>query len=248
MKPNRNALLLALLACAAISEATAASALPVQTWQFDVTLDGKSIGHHSFELQQQEDNRTVLTSEAHFDVKLLFINAFRYRHQSTEVWDDRCLVRLDASTNNNDTILGVRGEINDGRFDLRSVDGASTLPECVQTFAYWNPAILESQKLLNSQTGNYEDVYATFVGKGRVTVAGTTVEALEYRLATPAGDITLWYSASEKVWVGLEAPAKGGRRITYTAISVPETGPSASILANRGEAVSRAPAGVIGGE
>ena len=78
-------------------------------WQFDVLLDDKPIGVHTFAV---EDTGTQLRLEttASFDVKFLFITAFRYRHQNTEVWQDGCLSSIDAVTDSNGKELVVRGQ------------------------------------------------------------------------------------------------------------------------------------------
>lgn len=230
MRINPTSIAAALMACAIASGANADDKSPGKQWQFDVALDGKPIGSHTFELHQ-DGPKQVVTTEASFDVKFLFITAFRYRHQNTEIWNDGCLLSIDASTDSNGKQLEVRGEITDGRFDLQSAEGSTTLPRCVQTFAYWNPDVLESEKLLNSQTGIYEDVTVTLEGREQVSVAGEPVDALRYRLFADAGEITLWYSSEDKTWLGLEAPAKGGRKIRYQAIVVPDPDASQQLVA-----------------
>ena len=154
MKISRRNSIATLIACAFAFSANATDELPKKQWQFEVALDGKPIGSHTFELQH-DGSKQVLTTEASFDVKFLFITAFRYRHQNTEIWSNGCLSSIDASTDSNGQQFDVRGEIGNGRFDVIGAEGSMTLPGCVQTFAYWNPAILESQRLLNSQTGEY---------------------------------------------------------------------------------------------
>ena len=208
------------------------SETPAAEWRFDVLLDGKPIGYHRFELQHQGEQK-ILTTEASFDVKFLFVTAFRYRHENTEVWSDDCLLSIDASTNSNGKKLRVRGSVDDESFSLRSETGPATLPGCVKTFAYWNPAVLDSARLLNSQTGEYEEVAVTLEGTEPVTVDGASVDALRYRLSARAGDITLWYSQNGKTWLGLEAPAKGGRKILYQAVVVPERTLAEELVARR---------------
>ena len=51
-----------------------------QTWDFDVSMDGKHIGDHQFSLTNKENNQQVLKSEAKFNVKFLAISVFNY-HQ-----------------------------------------------------------------------------------------------------------------------------------------------------------------------
>lgn len=232
MKAIRKTLTSMLVACAIAFSANAADELPRKQWQFDVALDGKPIGSHTFELRR-DGSQQVLTTEASFDVKFLFITAFRYRHKNTEVWNDGCLSRIDATTDSNGEQFNVRGEISDESFAVLASEGPTTLPGCVQTFAYWNPDILESQKLLNSQTGEYEDVTATLEGREQLTVAGESVDTVRYRLSAEAGDITLWYATDDNTWVGLEAPAKGGRTLNYRAIVIPDRDPSRQMVARR---------------
>ncbi|MGI9238677.1 MAG: DUF6134 family protein [Woeseiaceae bacterium] len=213
----------AVIACAAFGGAIASYESPSVQWRFDVSLDGKPIGFHTFELQQ-DGAQKVLVTEASFDVKFLFITAFRYRHENTEIWDNGCLRSLDAATNSNGRELLVRGSVEEDGFSVQNAEGSQALPACVQTFAYWNSAILDSPQLLNSQTGVYEDVSVTPEGPDQVSVGGKSVEAMRYRLSAQAGDIKLWYATSDNTWIGLEAPAKGGRKILYQAIAVPESG------------------------
>jgi len=199
-------------------------------WQFDVSLNGKPVGYHSFEVRQ-DGRQQVLETEASFDVKFLFVTAFRYRHQNTEIWNDGCLRSIDATTDSNGQTLSVRGTGAENNFDLSGTAGSTTLTGCIQSFAYWNPVVLESNRLLNSQTGEYEDVTVTFEKQERLEVGGKTVDALRYRLSAKAGDITLWYSSEDGTWLGLKAPAKGGRTISYTAVSVPERNSVAQLFA-----------------
>ena len=190
-------------------------------WNFEVLLNDKSIGFHNFSLTQDGERQTLRT-EAQFDVKVLFINAFRYRHENTEVWSDGCLASIDAFTNNNGDVLSVRGKRYAEGLELTGRSGMSTLDECVQTFAYWNPGILNSSRLLNSQTGELEDVAVTLESRDEITVAGEPVEALRYRLSAKSGAITLWYANDEsRRWLALEAPVKGGRTIRYVPVQVP---------------------------
>lgn len=224
MKKSLTTLGIALIACIAGVQASATSAEAGARWKFDVSLDGKPIGFHSFDLQQ-DGSQTVLTTEASFDVKFLFVTAFKYRHQNTEVWRDDCLLSINASTSSNGKEQVVRGTATEDSFSVQGTAGSEVLPSCVQTFAYWNPSMLESNRLLNSQTGAYEDVSVTLEGRDEVAVAGTPVEALRYRLSVKAGDITLWYSAEDQTWLGLEAPAKGGRKLLYQAVSIPQESP-----------------------
>jgi len=83
----------------------------------------------------------------------------------------------------------------------------------VQTFAYWNPSILEASHLLNPQTGEYVPVKTLLMG--REIVGGQPAD--RYRLIgegrTPL-QIDLWYSPGRD-WLALESLTPEGHRLRY---------------------------------
>ena len=92
------------------------------------------------------------------------------------------------------------------------------------TFAYWNPAFLTENKLLNSQTGEYEDVTITRVGEESIQVNDETLAAVKYLIDLKAGPITLWYGARDFRWLALESVAAGGRTLRYDPLMIPPSG------------------------
>ena len=199
-------------------------------WEFEVLLNDKEIGVHTFDVTRTEDGRRMET-EASFDVRFLFVTAFRYRHQNTEVWRNGCLSSIDAVTNNNGEQLAVNGGATDESFDVDGPAGSESLSGCVQTFAYWNPEILSAERLLNSQTGEYETVEVAYAGADAIAVGDRTIEADRYTMTAKGGDISLWYSSDDQRWLALEAPAKGGRTIRYRPLSVPASHDNTELVA-----------------
>ncbi len=202
-------------------------------WEFEVLLNDKQIGSHTFDITRTEDGQRMDT-EASFDVRFLFVTAFRYRHQNTEIWRDGCLSSIDAVTDNNGERLAVSGGATDERFDVAGPAGAESLDGCIKSFAYWNPEILNADRLLNSQTGEYEAIDVVYSGADTVVVGASTIEADRYTMTAKGGDISLWYSSGDQRWLALEAPAKGGRTIRYRPVSVPAP-PSDTELVAGGE-------------
>ncbi|OZA09556.1 MAG: hypothetical protein B7X97_02040, partial [Methylotenera sp. 17-45-7] len=81
-------------------------------WAFDVYLDKTKIGQHTFKL----NNAQELVSQAKFNVKVLFINAYQYQHKAVENWQNSCLKNLEANTVENDITTKVKGQLSDGNF------------------------------------------------------------------------------------------------------------------------------------
>jgi hypothetical protein len=206
--------LVAVLACVA-SSATVVPATAFATereWHFRVWLDDQEVGWHHYFVRDRGD-ATEVESRAQFDVRFLFLNAYRYRHEARERWRGACLDELESRTVTNGRVEQVEALAADESLKVTRPSGEARLAGCVMTFAYWDPRILEADRLLNSQTGEWLPVRIEARGAERVTVAGRDVPAARHRLSAPDLQIDLWYADGH--WVALEAPLPGGRTLRY---------------------------------
>jgi len=181
-------------------------------WNFRVMLDGREIGQHRYLLDGSGPDQT-LRSEADFDVRLLSFSLYRYQHEAVERWRDGCLVALDSRTEANGKLTEVQARAEPDGLAVSRADGRSRHPGCVMSFAYWDPRILGSTALLNSQTGALTPVDVAALGTELVSVQGREVRTERHRIRGPELEIDLWYADGR--WVALEAPAAGGRRLRY---------------------------------
>ncbi len=200
--------------------ATLASPAPAQeldrddsTWEFDVFLNGKRIGTHEFSVSESGNVKQV-RSVASFEYKILFIPAYQYKHNAAERWTGNCLDEFDANTNTNGDRISVSGAQSETGFLVERDGQPVRLPECVMTFAYWNPDILDQSRLLNPQTGEYMDVRVERVGSDTLAVRGQPVAATRFKLTADEVDLTIWYSADDE-WLALESVANGRHVIRY---------------------------------
>jgi hypothetical protein len=200
------------------------SSLPVnetQEWQFRVFLDDKEIGTHDFRLRPDGGN-LLLESEAAFDVKFLFFTAYSYRHRNVEMWDSSGLVSISAFTDANGSIHEVAGSRQPDAFRLISRQGNKALPNRLMTFAYWNPDILQQDRLLNSQTGTYEQVQVVDRGASQVIYQGQSIPARRYDILIDEIPISVWYAVENNLWLALESLTEGGRVLRYEPASLPQ--------------------------
>ena len=187
-------------------------------WDFRVWLNDREIGWHRYVLRE-EGAAIEVESRAQFDVRFLFLSAYRYRHEARERWRGACLDGLQSKTVTNGAVEQVDAVSTGQALRIARPSGDADLPGCVMSFAYWDPRILEADRLLNSQTGEWLPVRVLALGSGRVTVGGRSVVATRHRLSAPDLQIDLWYAAGQ--WVGLEAPLPGGRVLRYELRTLP---------------------------
>ena len=192
-------------------------------WLFDVFLDNNIIGFHNFKLS----NNNHLISDAKFKVDFLFFTAYEYQHTSSEYWNNDCLTSLNAITKENTSLSKVNAHIDSNNFVIHgNVDNnkiKKMLPDCVMTFAYWNPRLFTQTKLLNPQNGDYLDVNFSYEGYQKLDVKGESKSVKVYHLKgnssetlpeKPKIDIVLWYDKNND-WLGLRSITPEGKVISY---------------------------------
>lgn len=192
----------------------AAPLLQAKEWAFNVFLDKSKIGTHSFIF-----NDNTLISKAKFNVKVLFIDAYKYDHESTEQWQNDCLTNIDVNTTEDKVTTIVKGKKMASGFEISDSKSSQTLAECVMTFAYWNPKILTQTKLLNPQNAEYLDTTISKLGSAKIDVKGKPTETTHYKLTGALKgikklNIELWYNL-ENEWVALKSVTPEGYNIIY---------------------------------
>lgn len=208
------ALLAGLLALGTATQSLAGG-LPPRQLTFDVFLDDRAIGYQRFDLQPTPEGLRVET-RAEFEVKVLRITAFEYDHRNVETWRGRCLQAIDSRTRSNGKQFRVTGSVTADGFVVGGTAGNRHLSECVGTFAYWDRhQLLERDRLLNSQTGEYVPVQVRPLGPGRLRSGEREMVVERFQINGQGVDITLSYAADSGEWVALDSRLDGGRTLRY---------------------------------
>lgn len=185
--------LLGIVFCPALAVAQAPD-----SWDFIVRLDGRPVGTHRFVLENDGAETLKVFSQARFDVKLLGLTVYSYRHQARETWRGGCLAAIDAKTDDDGKRAEVRGSQTAAGF---TVVGSNESAPCLMTFAYWNPRLREQTRLLDPGTGRIVPVRIE-------KLAG----AQAWRITGLPNPIDVLWDGDR--WAGLDTFA-GGRRLTY---------------------------------
>lgn len=185
-------------------------------WRFRVYLDEKEIGYHNFYLDENGEDRQ-LRSVAKFEYRVLGLRLYHYTHENVETWSDGCLQSIESWTDANGRPYAVAGQAEPepaGGFRVRGSAGEEALTGCVMSFAYWNPAFLQQERLLNTQTGKFHEVEVSPPVRETLQLRGEPRDAWRYRVAAEGLRLDLWYSA-EREWLALESEVKSGRTLRY---------------------------------
>lgn len=219
------ALRMALAASAAglVAAAPALALPPSAEWQFTARLDGRPIGSHRFTLVSAGGRSASLESEARFDVTLLGIPIYRYRHRASERWQAGCLASIEATTDDDGRVTRLRGRQEGGQsleVEVRAAaDGgdaspqAQRAPACTMSFAYWHPELASQRRLLDPGSGRLEPVTITPLREATIEVEGRPTSVRGLRIAGLPHPIDVWYAGTR--WVGLDTTVAGGRKLTY---------------------------------
>ena len=100
---------------------------------FRAYLDDAPIGYHRFTLREQGDGRE-LKSESRFEVKVLFVTAYRYAHDATEQWRGNCLESMTARTDDNGDRPTVDAKMENGQLAVIRSGGSLSIGGCVMSF------------------------------------------------------------------------------------------------------------------
>jgi hypothetical protein len=181
---------------------------------FDVYLDDDPVGMHQVRITDQGDRKCVQV-DSRIDVDFLAFNLYRYRHQATEIWHRDCLYAIDSHTDDNGDEQRVSGSANGRTLTVETPQGTTSFDGCLRSFAYWSPALLASERLLNPQTGNQQATELIETAEGPLSFADRRIGSVHYRLqVADTADLDLWYDAAGD-WQALQTRVSGNRILTY---------------------------------
>ncbi len=184
-----------------------------QSWHFMVYLDDSHIGYHRFTLRHN-GNEQVMTTTAVFDVKFMLFTVYSYRHDNTEIWKGDCLKQLSSTTNDNGDSLFVRLNQQGEDIHIQTQNAFNLVNTCVRSFAYWNPRLLNTDQLLNSQTGELVTIEFKYLGRDTFKLNNSSIDAEHYQLQGENLEIDLWYSPDNQ-WLALQSTTENGSKLRY---------------------------------
>jgi len=186
-------------------------------YHFDVLLNDKVIGEHSFTLTHLSEDIQTVEGAADYRVKFFGVEVFRYQHQHKERWEDGCLSDYEARTETGRELTITTVESSPERYVVTSNSGnqvhARTDAPCLWSYAYWRPELSAQKSLINGQTGELSAVSIRLLDNSVNNKA--IYQRIEIaRHSDDEAPIIVLYDRQGR-WVGLEVQLAKNRQLLY---------------------------------
>lgn len=180
--------------------------------QFDIMRSGKKIGDHLVRFDTNDD-KIVVNSASRMQIDILFFTAFQYRYDSRAIWRDGILNKLEISVNDDGTLFSMLADQQGPR--LRLTRGTDSLDMKLPIYPtnHWNAEVLKQDQVLNTLTGEINNVLINAAGYEDVKTESGIIPAMRY---TYTGDLIneVWYDDMGR-WVKLRFKGRDGSVIEY---------------------------------
>jgi hypothetical protein len=179
---------------------------------FDVLRNGEPIGNYLVRFKRNGGELQV-ESRASIEVEMLFVSAYRLRHQALETWRDGVFTALNASTNKDGDFSHVEAVREGQSLEVTSVDGAWDADGNVLPATHWNMAQMDAPVLIHTISGKQTHVSVLDAGIESVAMGDLMRPARRF-IYSGDEDMETWYDDAGR-WVKLRFLAKDGSTIEY---------------------------------
>ena len=197
--PTRRRLLVGGIACISVSaiglpaSMRGVQAQPAPDLRYRVYRDGSAIGAHDIVMRGAPGSRTVET-KVRLEVKVAFITAFRYLHESTETWRDGRLLSLVSRTDDNGEKREVVGaSVGDGVRIIGPTGPFVASPHLMTSNGFWSAEFVRQTSLINAAEGGEVGIAAKRLGEEEIATARGPMKTEKHRFLTPQCAGQVWY-------------------------------------------------------
>jgi hypothetical protein len=170
------------------------------------------VGSHKVTFSRSGEDLMVQV-ENRIKVKVLFITAYRFEADRTELWRDGRLVSYRSETHDDGTDIEVSAEAQDGKLLIDGINGRVEAPGETFPSHPWNQDVLDRALIMDTKTGELKTVQVEAAGEDVIEAGGQSIAARKYVIS---GDMEreLWYGP-DGTWLQMRFE-KDGSKITFT--------------------------------
>ena len=170
--------------------------------KFDIIRKNKIIGSHEITFKKEKDILFVETT-ININVKILFIPAYKFYHNSIETWIDNNFFEIEAHTDFEDEReYFIKGSDQDNYFIASGMDGDLKLDKNILPSNFWNINILKEKEIFDTQKGITREIYVKNLGNEEIEIDDVKINCKKFTLNAssnpkdkgPFPEYTLWYN------------------------------------------------------
>ena len=174
---------------------------------FDVIRKNNVIGSHEIEFIKNDDSLVVKTN-INIKVKVLFVTAYEFAHQSTETWSEGNFIKIDAHTDFEDEReYFIKGRDDGDLFLASGMDGKLELDKNILPSNFWNIDVLKQKEIFDTQKGVVRTIDVEYLGYEEIKVNKKNIKCNKFILnassnpkdKSPFPEYTLWYDENDEL-------------------------------------------------
>ena len=179
---------------------------------FDIHREGEKIGLHHVAFAESK-NGTRVDTLVEMEVRFLIFTAFKYRYFSSAEWDSQGLASLNVTVDDDGEHFSMEALRLNGALNISTNRERYSVPVPVFPTNHWNARVLTQSRVLNTLTGQVNDVRIILQGRETVETEEGDVESTRYAYT---GDLETetWYDDAGR-WVKMRFQGRDGSNIEY---------------------------------
>ena len=174
---------------------------------YDIWRKNKVIGKHEILFFEKNGNLNIETN-IDVEVKILFVTAYTFSHQSVEIWKDGKFIKIDGYSDFEDEReYFIKGEVKDGFLFASGMDGELKLDKNLIPSNFWNIDVMYQDEIFDTQKGIVRKLDVKQVGKELITINNEKINCTKFILNATRHpkdkdlfpEYTLWYSKNKEL-------------------------------------------------
>ena len=174
---------------------------------YDIWRKNKVIGTYEILFFEKDD---ILNIETNIDieVKILFITAYKFSHQSKEIWKAGKFIKIEGYSDFEDEReYFIKGEVKDGFLFASGMDGELKLDKNLIPSNYWNNDVMYQNEIFDTQKGIVRKLNVKEIGVEKIIINNTEIDCTKFILNATKHpkdkkifpEYTLWYSKNKEL-------------------------------------------------
>ena len=137
---------------------------------YDILRKNKVIGTHEILFSKKNGSLSVETN-INIEVKILFVTAYTFSHQSEEIWKDGNLIKIKGHSDFEDEReYFIEGEVKDGFLFASGMDGKLKLDKNLIPSNFWNIDVMYQDEIFDTQKGIVRKLDVKEIGIETITI------------------------------------------------------------------------------